>query len=320
MQANVRVHIIHAQHLTNRVPLVNAIIQTLKPVCKQVEIVADKDPGMLSAEDIRLFANKPVPEPDLAYFNGALKPMSVTAISNAMKHRIALSQASEDPSCIHLVLEDDSMITNEFVEKLGVFARTYQSNSVLFLGVPLKPNGTDMADVFDTYAVVPSCDSYLIDAGTAKILLQEYVADIRFGTNIQMTYAAKKHKVDLKAASPTISIDGSKMGLFASTIEVNNRLVYNGHFLRLSALINKQDDLTEEELKMVDEMFTAVDHKMNPEFFYLKAKLENRKKNYDYALALFQQAYKLYDSLGTPLTQGSDFMRDYMKMHIHFQD
>ena len=315
-----RAHIIHARHLTNRAPIVNAIMQALKPICKSVDLVAEHDPTSIRPDDVKLFTNTPVPDAEYAYFNAALKPMSVTAISNALKHRLALTRASEDPSCLHLIVEDDSIFTTDFASRLPGLAADYQTNSVLFMGVPVKTDGATVANVFDAYKVLPSCDAYLVDAATAKAMLQEFNTGIRFPCHLQLTYAALKHSVALKAVAPTATVDGTKFGIYASTINVNNPLMYNGHYLRISTLLAKKDELSKDEITQLDTMFTEIDYKMNPEFFYLKAVLETRKKNIDFAMALYSHAYKMYQMYGTPLTQGSDFMRDYMKMFVHVQD
>jgi hypothetical protein len=245
--------------------------------------------------------------------------MQITAVSNAFKHRMALLNASNAPDSVHLVLEDDVVLSANFAEQLKIAMELYETNSVLFLGVPVQVGEGPIKTITDAYKVPPCCESYIVDAQTAGRLVQEYSA-IRFPNNIQMAYSALKHKVDLKSFNPTITVDGSKLGLFASVIEMNNRLVFNPVFVNIYNIVNKPGDLTVEDIETADKLFGAVDYKMNPEFFYLKARLEMKKKNFDYALALYQRAYTLYDSQGTPLGQGSDFMRDYMKLYVHFQD
>jgi GR25 family glycosyltransferase involved in LPS biosynthesis len=315
-----KVHILHAQYLANRAALVQLNMQTLHSLGMEVKLVLDKDPNLINQDDAKLLTNAPVPDPELAYFNAVLKPMQITAISNALKHRFALESASKDPSCLHLVLEDDTVFSSNFSEHIKQAMNAYKSNSIVCLGVPVNGESVDrLKSITDMYKVLPCCEAYIVDASTATKMLAEY-SSIRFPNNIQMTYTALKHKISLQAYDTTITVDGTKLGLFASTIEINNRLVFNQTYIALLNIINKAGNLSPEDIKSTNNLFASVDYKNNPEFFYLKAKLETRKKNYDYALALYQRAYTLYENQGTPLGQGSDFMQDYMKLHIHFQD
>ena len=70
----------------------------------------------------------------------------------------------------------------------------------------------------------------------------------------------------------------------------------------------------------IDGLFQSFDYKNNPEYFYLKAKYETKKGNYDFARALYKGAFSMYEALGAPLTQGCDFMKDFMKLYREFQD
>jgi hypothetical protein len=118
---------------------------------------------------------------------------------------------------------------------------------------------------------------------------------------------------------PNIFIDGSKLGLYFSSIEVNNRLIFNQDYVTLARLIGEKDEFTDEEQQIVDGLFIDVKLKTNPEFYYLKAVYETKRKNYVFAKAIYEYTYDLFEMNGTVLNNQSTFLRDYMKIFKYLQ-
>ena len=319
------VHVIHAKYLVNRVGIFDMLLTHLKGanMLGTVNIVADKDPGEIVAEDVvNSFTRNLIPNDDkLAYFNGVIKPLGPTQISNALKHKLALEAvaACNDDRQMHLVIEDDVLFNDSVVASLkqSMVAASSQPHVLMFLGIPSAPTQeTVVRKVMDTFRFLPCCDSYLINNIAARHLLQHFVP-IRFPVHLQLTFAAARiDGMDLQMIAPNIFIDGTKLGALPSNVELNNRLVFNPVYNKLTQLM----DAPEIDHAEIDRLFQQFEYKTNPEYFYLKAKYEVKRGNFDFAMALFKHAFSQYEMMGTPLTQGSEFMKDYMKLFREFQD
>jgi hypothetical protein len=326
------VHIVHAKYLSQRqryyMPLISKLQETglLESVIihdkfdpDQINIPSNSNPHL---SEMACFTSQPLDDKDpYAYFNAAIKGFAITQASNVLKHKDVLqSVASSTEPYLHLIIEDDILYSDTVVPHLKLAVEGYESGSILFLGTPSPSTGKpfEIRDVAQFYKVVPCCDSFLVDNTAAAKLLAAYDR-IRFANHIQLTYAALKMQVPMKLTTPHIFIDGSKYGVVNSNLEINNRLVFNPSYNKLAKAIVALDGENPKRSSDIDAMFVAFDFKQNPELFFLKARYEAKLGNYVFAKALFAYTYKMYLSIGTPLTQGSEFMQEYMKLHKHFQ-
>jgi hypothetical protein len=344
----INVFVVHAKYLANRIPLMQTLITLLQQadIVNSIKIYTDKDPGEILPEDVGKFSNQPIEDGPLAYFNAVMKPMSIVQISNALKHKMILEDivaqaASSDTNhdndedsrpMINLVLEDDALFSDDIAVKLMEAVDIYYggNNGIMFLGLPApKSDKTTIGNVMDVYKVLPSCDSFFIDAPTARTILNEYdTFRIRFPTNIQMTYTFLKTNTDIKMLMPCIFMDGTKFGTFHSNLELNGRLQFNPYYMMLADLIVNaplppEDGVggyADADKERIDKLFEEAQYKSHVEYYYLKAKYETRKGNFEFALSLYKYTLDLSEKMGIPMTQGSEFMKDYMKLYREFQD
>lgn len=321
----VTLHVIHAKYLANRRSLFAPLIAKLQEsqLLGSVVMHEECDPNELTAEHTKAFTSNPLPDNDShAYFNSAIQPLAVTQVSNVLKHKSALSSiaSATDKQQLHMVIEDDVLYGTDVANQIIQAMHLYKPGTILFLGVPSPPcaNPPEERNITDFYKVLPCCDSYLLDSKTAAGILPIYNA-IRFPHHVQLTFAALKTQVALKCIAPHVFIDGSKYGVVTSNVEINNRLALNPKYNEMSQAIAALAVSGAVRNQNIDEMFKAFDFKLNPETYYLKARYETKLGNYAFARALYAYAYKLYCNNGTPLTRGSEFMQEYMKIHKHFQ-
>jgi hypothetical protein len=331
------VYIAHAKFLHTRAQLVDNLVGALGAarrdgVVNDVKMVTEMDPNELRPEDVVYVTAQPIEDGPQAIFNGLLKPMTITQVSNALKHRHILQQiASGADDVISLVLEDDVMFVDGISQQLAQAASLYEQRpeprGVAFLGFPgPRPEegaGAKLINVMDIYKLLPGCDSFLVDAPSARTLLAEY-AKVRFANNVQLMYALQKTNLAASMMVPNIFMDGTKYGIFHSTIELNGRLIYNPNFIALSEAIRvgseRDGGLSAADHDAIRALFEQAPHKAHVEYFYLKARYETARGKYHYARAIFQFAHALSKHVGIPLTQGSEFMKDYMKIFRYLQD
>lgn len=326
MTISVNVYVIHVASFKNR----KVSIDRLETIMKKDErfnvsfrYVTECDPENLLPDEIKNSVNyEQIKEENVAMFNGLLKNMHVNQLSNTLKHKKAL-QLIEDGEDVDfsIVIEDDVIFNDDVAENLHIILNHLPENyDVMFLGLPSSKQDQETPyyqPLKEVFKVLPCCDSYLISKKAAT-MLNEFYLPIKFQNNIQLSYLFTKLEFETYLSIPNIFIDGSKLGLYFSSLEVNNRLIFNQDYVLLTQLLSKKD-LTEEDKKEIDKAFVDVKLKTNPEFYYLKALYETKKGNHIYSLAIFNYAYDIYESNGAVLNNQSLFLRDFMKVFKHLQ-
>lgn len=264
----------------------------------------------------------PIPSDDargLHRLNSFLRPLKIAHVSNAMKHMRALKMISEssDTSGHHLVLEDDSIRQTGNNSNMLDAIQKFTSNkgSIMFLGVPPGVGANGMQFVKDVYNALPCCDSYLVDKDTASKILNAFLP-IKFPCNINMTYAMAKAGIEPVICSPSVFVDGSKLGVFLSTIDSNNRLVFNGTFVALSKAVSDEKLLGEGEMSA---LFKTAEPKWHPEYMHLRAVYEHKKGNHSAAKEHFDEALSQYSSLGGIYDNQNELLRNAMRLYRFLQ-
>lgn len=288
------------------------------------QYVTEFDPQTITQQDVRQFVNyEHIKDENLKAFNGAMKNLHVNHLSNALKHRRAIQLVAEttDEDVVSMILEDDIVFNDNIVDTLSsTIANRPTDYDMIFLGLPSSKtaDGNAYQKLQDVFKFLPSCESYLITKAAAVKLFEHYTP-LKFTNNIQLSYLIALQGLTAYLGIPNIFIDGSKLGLYYSSLEVNNRLIFNQEYVNLSKVILENNDFTDEQKQNINQQFLDVKLKTNPEFYYLKALYEQKIGNYVFAKGIFDYTHDLYEQNGTILNNQSTFLRDYMKIFKHLQ-
>lgn len=326
--------------LSIRKPMIETLIKKLtsNPSLKvNYEYINDFDPDTISNDLIKdnVVLSKDEKNPK---FDKYLKNMHIKNVSNNFKHFKALKKGLEDSSTgsskditsydYVMIIEDDVLfgddIDNTLVHVLKEAVNGNVEWDVLFLGQPTKndqlitsKNPTiKFNDSFDNFEVFPVIDSYIVKKDSLKKIVDNYLP-IRYVTNIQLASVMQLNNVNVKSVWPNLFLDGSKFGVYISSLEINNRLflnpAYNSILLKL-VYENSQSSADEIEKEIKD--FKFQDH---PDFKYLTGLFEIKKNNYQKAKTLFEDCYKIYEANNNPLNGESEFLFNYINIFKHFQ-
>lgn len=318
---DLNVFVIHVQSLTHRkvtCEKLRSMIENLSGT--HFEYITNNDPTEIKNENIRKFLNyEPFKEEDLKPFNGFLRNLHLNHLSNALKHMEALEKAasSNKPS---LIIEDDMIFNDNIVESIKSILKNHPKDAdVVFLGLPsIKETTSVYQNVRETFPILPCCDSYIIMPSAARKLF-DALLPIKFSTNVQLSYLFKKLDMNVVSIVPNVFVDGSKFGLYYSTLEVNNRLIFNSEYVTLAKLIHETESFSEEDITKINNLFMNIKLKTNPEFYHLKALFETKIGNAEYAKYIFQYALSLYENNGCIINSQSQFLKDYMRVYKHLQ-
>jgi len=354
MKVKVNIFFIHYRKLVNREIIMEKALTVFNAITisnPQIEFHTNKilkhDPSDLNQETVkRIFDNTDLLEgTDNTFYNMFKLPRPQdNLISNSLKHFEALSLIAKEssPDDVNIVFEDDIMIDSNFKDKLQYFIsnKVYTDYDCIFLCLPSgaipsgaipsnsendqtvksKPIGHVVIDKItdSNNKIVPSCDSYFVSKKGAEKMASGYMP-IRFQHNIQMSFIFDKLKLNVGRCIPNISIDGSKIGEYPSTLSPNNILLYNVLFKTIYKTLEKEV-ITHEEIAQINKLFLENTLKDKADFLFLQGLFHLRFKEYSPCKEYFDRAIKIYEENHAPLNHQSAIIQNYIELSKHIQD
>lgn len=333
MVKKVNFFFIHSKYTTER----QSVIQNFKNLIStfnfrnvkinKVTVVDEYDPMDIDITLIKKFVNyDKVSQKHLEVYNSLLRNLHINQLSNTMKHMKALQLISLCPDNeICVVLEDDVLHEDKVCLALErLFNQLPMRYDFIFLGMPntveMKPSAEfSFQDTHKIFKVLPLCDSYIVSSQAARATVAHY-HPIKFVNNVQLSYIIDKLGLSSVQCIPNIFIDGSKYGIFVSRVCPNNPLVFNNDFTLLASLINKGDLLTSEDQEKIKQLLQTSPVRNNPDFIYLECLYHISCKDYNQAKQRFEAAYRMYVSNGCILTNESNFLKDFIRVHKYLQE
>jgi hypothetical protein len=296
-----------------------------------VSVISEYDPNDIPNEFIQKNVNyEPLKtEGEMTpIYNSLIRVLHINNISNAMKHHTALSKIAKSTSEneIHMVIEDDVLFEQRMCmlldRAIGKFTDPY---GILFLGMPnneevKNPNSIAIKECKQVFKVLPYNDSYLVTPETAKKLLEKFLP-LKFYTNIHLSHIMDSSNITMYQTVPNIFIDGSKYGMYLSSLMVNNDLVFNRDFMFLKSLITREpSSVTKEEKNMADKIIQESQIANNPDFLTVVGKYIRMFKNdFKKTRDIYQKVYDAYLKNGCIVNNESMFLRDFINLHVHLQ-
>lgn len=312
------VTVLHAPAVKARGQHVREMCSAFSACGASVALVTGPEPPMhdpaLLASLVNLDPNKLVG--CCTVFRPFMRDMKVRNLSNALKHAAAIQHISsqkDDNDSWHVVVEDDSMIDS--VERLLSACETAPADAdMLFFGMPTPlPHDSLRYDPLVDVKLLPACDCYALRMQTARFLAT-MVLPIRFKTEIHLSWLIASMSIKTYLTSPNMSVDGSKVGVFLSSIESNNRLCFNPEYVALEA-----SDL-DMNIDAFTERINSMPFRAHPDARVLLGRRLSANGRHEDALAVFEAALEIYQAEGAVIGQDSEFLRDYMDVFKHRQD
>jgi hypothetical protein len=249
------------------------------------------------------------------HLNPHVKTLHARNVSNARKHLEALRRAAllDGPS---LVLEDDVIQGSDMGGVVqNVLRNSPEGWGVVMLGLPGREAG--VKPLAAAFPVLPLCDSYAVTPAAARRLAAAFLP-LRFPTNVQLSYVFQLAGVSAYMSTPNAFVDGSKYGVYASTVSANNPLLLNRQYVEARAIL-RDDRRWAEEGASVLEIISKNPFKNHPDFVHLRALYERRMGGTKSSELVFSTALKLYEENNCHLTNESEFLRDYISIFRDLQ-
>ena len=324
--SSLKIFFIHAEFLEIRKTMCENLIKKLSEELTDLKIdhefVLEHDPSSINSEVVNKFLNL-AKSGKSELFDGLIKNIHVKQLSNSLKHLSALQKADseKDKYDYFMVLEDDVVFGDDISSKVKTLLNHAVDYDLLFMGmpsvVPINLNDPLVIKDMDTFKVLPCCDSYLIPKASINKVYSQF-APIRYQTNIHFSYLMETTDIKVKATVPNIFLDGSKFGIYLSSLEANNKLFLNPEYNKLNSLVRKES-YTKEDEQAIEEIIQNIKFKNHPDIMYLFALFELKNKNYEKAKEILENIHNVYMQNGCIVTNESEFLTTYMYLFKHFQ-
>ena len=271
--------------------------------------------------------------PALQPFRSLIRPLHIRQVSNTLGHLAALQAASkscEDSTSTSngddawsLVIEDDALYNgDQGIER--VVRDAPPDADVIMLGLPSARAASKDACVFDDmmerFQLLPACESYLVRGRAARALVSAFLP-IRLPTAAQLTLLMRHLGLRVLVAVPNVFVDGSKFGVFTSSLEMNNRLLWNQPHCILEALLKSgaYDRDAAGAAKEAQAAWDAQPFKAHPDALGVWGMHLAKQGRCTQAETAFAQAYEAYTKEGCLLNQTSEFLKAYVAVYRDLQ-
>jgi hypothetical protein len=329
---NLHVYVLHTPSLTERRKMCNALEGLLRTeireggsqlVLDSWEYVTDYPVSELVIDKVQKLVNlDPLTDEKTAKFSQHIRPLTLPAVSNLLKHYRALTKIASSPASAdhaYLVLEDDVCFDGAVranLEKLLV--SDHARADILFCGFPHTiPSEEPIVPLDGVFDILPGCDAYIIKPSTARILASKMVP-FKFGCNLQFSYMAASLGLNLYMCKPNIFIEGSKLGICTSTIQVNNALMYNQAYVEMLRIVQKPSFAIEDKERM-EKLYELSKFPQHPDMLYIRGVYFLKDGKFHQAKEVFDKAYESYLANGVELSKNSLFLKRYIEVFKYVQ-
>jgi hypothetical protein len=269
------IYVIYSEELENRHGTINSSLSLIKDLCTQknieVKINIISEPGKEYVnKHISTFNNRVNYDKftDNNIYNDLIMPLNVCQISNFEKHRYIYKLILEntkdtnenDINDLHLIIEDDIIILKDYINNISEFIddlNTSQNDDwdFLFTCLNVVNNPDKYININELYNIIISKSCYIIKG--KELCEKLYEATNTFKLNIKLTLSKFIKDNNYKALSynKITFIEGSKLGLYTSSVNPNNYLFLNNNYIELKKISEKKE-LTEDDIKRAEKIYS----------------------------------------------------------------
>jgi hypothetical protein len=142
---------------------------------------------------------------------------------------------------------------------------------------------------------------------------------IHFTQTTQLSYVANKLGLRIGMHSPNLFVNGSKLGVYLSSLDINNRLFMNPDYNRVFAIMTKAI-VTDEDMKEAHDIISKTNFKDHPDFQYQLSILHMRRGEYAKSKELMDKIYNTYLENDCIINSESEFLLNYTRIFRFDQD
>lgn len=319
----INVYIIHYDQLNDRKDNINLLKSYVNDQANiNIKVITDHEPESINMNNIKnLISMKPLDESENQFYNNFNTKLSIHTISNGLKHFKAIQMISkEKENTINIVFEDDVMCSNKLFTQLNSLYTNINEVpwDIVLLGQPSEEvqstNNLSLKKITPTNTIFPCIDSYLIKPSFAKSILINFFP-LRYPLNIQLSYIIDKmNNQNCYKIFPNITGDGSKIGIYTSSIMPNNVLLFNNIYKKIYTTLENYSSLNDQQINEIKSLLDQNEYKNSPDFIHIEALLYMKIGDLQKSKSLFEKAYDGFNLKKTPMNNTSVFLKNYINI------
>ena len=295
MKKKINIIVIYTKSLNNRIQYINSTLTFLKNLFEKynqvVNVITIDNPNHSDIlNDIEKY-NKRVNYDKIenCEYNNHIIPLNPNQISNIEKQRNALLKVKEEE--YNLIIEDDVIISKDYIENIELLIKNINILDNIDILITsdfiYKENKNIELISFKEYdKILLSKSSYFINKKTADKLFEG--TDIfKYEYKVFLTKFLKENndKIDTRILNKCTFLEGSKVGIFGTSLRNKNFLSQNSQYIELAKLVNF-NILDDKIIQNATNIYKSLENLENPEIdhmyglLYYKSNDINNAKHY----------------------------------------
>ena len=297
MKKKINIIVIYTKSLNNRTQYINSTLTFLKNLFEKYNIIVDiiiiDNPNYDDIlNDIEKY-NKRVNYDKIenCEYNNHIIPLNPNQISNIEKQRNALLKVTNEE--YNLIIEDDVIISKDYIDNIELLIKNINilDNIDILITSDFIYNENKNVELisFKEYdKILLSKSSYFINKKTADKLIQG--TDVfKYDYKVFLTKFLKENNdnIDIKILNKCTFLEGSKVGIFGTSLKNKNFLSQNSQYIELAKLVNL-NIIDNTIIKNATNIYKTLENLENPEIdhiyglLYYKSNDINKAKQYIY--------------------------------------
>jgi len=335
------IYVIYSEELENRHATINSTINFIKSICveKNMEVKIN-----IISEPSKDYVNKCISSfntrvnydkfPEDTIYNELITPLNVNQISNFEKHRyiykyILDNFKSSDVNDIHLIMEDDIIVLNDYVNNIKELIdnlKTLDSCDdidkwdILFTCLNISNIPKTYIDINELYNIIISKSCYIIRNRELCEELYNNTSVFKLNFKLTLSKLIKDKKYKALSYNKITFVEGSKLGIYPTSINNNNYLYLNNNYIQLKQLSEKAD-LSQDDIKTAEKIYNdslnipSVDMQNIMGVIYYKYKDYKRAKEY-----MCLSLNNLKKCKGYSIMKNNEILSNTINMYKYDQD
>jgi len=158
---------------------------------------------------------------------------------------------------LHMIMEDDIIILKDHIENISALIDDLNAGGdwdILFNCLNVVNNPEKYININQLYNIIISKACYIIK--NAEMCEKLYNATNTFKLNLKLTLSKflKDHNYTAMSYNKITFIEGSKLGLYPSSVNPNNYLFLNNNYIALKQIAEKKE-LTDDDMKNAEKIY-----------------------------------------------------------------
>ncbi len=252
-------------------------------------------------------------------FRNLIEPLNSNQISNLMKHVKALELIKKSNTKYNFIIEDDILIVNDFTNNLKNLMNDIKKINYDLVFTCLGMNEDNMENrfikSFQTFKILMSKSSYLISPKCAEKLLG-FLEKIRFIYKINLSYFIweNRYTIESYVYNKNTILEGSKIGLYTSSVNNNNFLYQNNEYIKLTQLMGNRDYIDDNDVKIAEHIYNNTGRN-NPDFQHTLGLIYYKNKNYKKAKEILIEGVINMKKTDGLISRNSEMLNNCINMH-----